>query len=90
MLANQEQTLGLPESANPNNTCSMNALQTMVPSGSLIFLARAGSQLSSVRIQKATCLSNYSSHKCARKLARGGGLGVTKCFFVSDALDFLV
>ena len=42
-VGQSEQTLGLQESANPNNTCSMNALQTIVPSGSLIFLARAGS-----------------------------------------------
>lgn len=36
-------TTGLPESGNPNNTFSMNALHTIVSRGSLILLALAGS-----------------------------------------------
>lgn len=42
-VGQSEQTLGLPESGNPNNTFSMNALHTIVPRGSLILLALAGS-----------------------------------------------
>ena len=42
-VGQSEQMLGLSESANPNNTRSMNALQTIVTGGSLIVLAQAGS-----------------------------------------------
>lgn len=80
-----EQTLGLPESANPNNTCSINALQTIVPSGSLIFLARAGfmaffgkdseghlsEQLLITQVRKKTCF--FRPTTCSAQAGRGGG-----------------